>query len=209
MYSMLVQKNCSAAEFVDFWYPFYEYDSENLYSDNIYKTNYSNDDLKSLFTWKNGMRLSINKNSSLERKILRKLNTVNQLKTNFSIQDYNDAFAELSTIWKIFLLHCIQPKIYPIFDQHVYRAMKFVQHQTIKEVLKSEDQKYRQYFDDYLSFFNLLVDESGRDYINVDRALWVFGKSLKLSLIKILFIKRANRFLNGDRLFDRVIQFNW
>ena len=28
-------------------------------------------------------------------------------------------------IWTIFVLHCFYPKVYPLYDQHVYRTYKF------------------------------------------------------------------------------------
>jgi len=184
MYSILTQKHCSPKEFVDFWSFFYTYSEESLYLTNIALRSFSAEDLRNLFVWKNGMRLSSQKNFAFERKILRNLSKVNELKARFSEDDFNHAFGELSTIWKIFLLHCIQPDIYPIFDQHVFRAMQCIQNKTIAEVAKSEGQKYSQYLESYKTFFNDVVHQSGRNGVKVDRALWFFGKSLKQPLIR-------------------------
>jgi len=129
------------------------------------------------------MRLSDRKNLSFERKVRKKLATVNRLKSNFSLGEFNKIFSGLSAIWKIFLLHCIRPNIYPIFDQHVFRAMMFILDKTIHEVSKSEKEKYDKYFSLYVPFFNELVRQSDCDPIKVDHALWVFGKALKSPII--------------------------
>jgi hypothetical protein len=71
-----------------------------------------------------------------------------------------------------------------MFDQHVFRAMQLIENNTISEVSKSERQKYSQYFNPYLPFFNGLVQRSDRDPVKVDRALWMFGKSLKLKFMR-------------------------
>ena len=128
------------------------------------------------------MRLSRLKDISLERKILRKLNKINKLKSRFSNEDFNINFGELRTIWKIFLLHCIQPHIYLIFDQHVFRAMQCIQSNILTEISTSERQKIFQY-ESYQAFFDNVVHQSGRDNVKVDRALWCFGKFLKQNLV--------------------------
>jgi len=184
VYSLIIKEECQPDRFVDFWSSLYAYPSENLYIDNISKQSFSSDDLKNLFVWKNGMRLSGQKNAALQSKILRKLSKVNELKADFSLEKFNSIFSQLGTIWKIFLLHCIQPQTYPIFDQHVYRAMNCIVNNMIVEVAKSERQKYCQYFDSYLPFFNGTVQQSNRDAVKVDRALWFFGKSLRLPLVR-------------------------
>lgn len=184
MYSILMNEECQPDQFVDFWSSLYTYPSENLYLDNISKQSFSSDDLKNLFVWKNGMRLSGQKNTVLQSQIVRKLSKVNALKSHFSLEEFNNSFPHLGTIWKIFLLHCIQPQTYPIFDQHVYRAMQCIEHNTVVEVAKSERQKYCQYFDSYVPFFNRAVQQSNRNAVQVDRALWFFGKSLRLALVR-------------------------
>jgi hypothetical protein len=183
MYFTLLKQECTPEKFVDFWYSIYKYDSEYLYLDNILKENFSPDDLRDLFIWKNGMRLSRFKNITLERKILHKLQKINQLKQSFSLEGYKYIFSDLPTIWKIFLLHCIQPRNYPIFDRHVFRAMQYLQSGIMVEISEAKKQKLDQYCNLYLSFFNNFVQESNRDNVKVDRALWRFGKYLKDPLV--------------------------
>jgi len=60
-------------------------------------------------------------------------------------------------IWKIFLLHIIDPKRYPIFDQHVYRAYDFLTKNKTIGILSSNKRKEDIYFSEYISFFNKLA----------------------------------------------------
>ena len=190
MFYRLTVGECRADEFVDFWSSLYSGlagDVEALYVENINKPEFSPYDLMALFQWKNGMRLSALKNTTLQEKILRKLPTVNKLKKHFSLGEFEQDFPNLGTIWKIFLLHCIQPDTYPIFDQHVFRAMCYLQDHQVSEVSGSDRQKYRQYLDLYLPYFNTVVEQSCCSKVKADRALWMFGKALKLTWVQTIF----------------------
>lgn len=175
---------CECDQFVDFWSLLYAYPQEDLYSDNIVKVKLCAGELKDLFVWKNGRTLSKAKDTSFQKKILAKLKTVNDLKQSFSLEKFDAEFGNLTTIWRIFLLHCIRPSEYPIFDQHVFRAMHYLENRSIGEISKSERKKYAQYVEWYLPFFTRTKQLSNRDYVKVDRALWSFGKALNLPLIE-------------------------
>jgi len=80
-------------------------------------------------------------------------------------------------IWAIFALHCFYPEIYPLYDQHVYRAYKLLQSNgDINPVSAPND--WNEYLK-YRLFFQEQLDVSNYDYWLVDRALWAFGKSRK------------------------------
>jgi len=111
--------------FVQIWSHYYEDPNEDKYSVAIKKKQFTDSDVKHLFIWKNGMPLSKLKEKSL-RQIQDKLTLINGLKTHFSIEEFKSQFENLSSIWKIFLLHIINPMKYPIFDQHVCRAYYFI-----------------------------------------------------------------------------------
>ncbi len=59
-----------------------------------------------MYTWKNGMNLSANKQESLENKILSKLDIINDFKNHGlpTLDFFLDEFKEVSFVWKIFLL---------------------------------------------------------------------------------------------------------
>lgn len=81
-------------------------------------------------------------------------------------------------VWGIFVLHCIYPKTYPLYDQHVYRAYEAIQ--SDEEILsKLAPASWDRYLE-YTRFFKNLVENSGIDERVTDRALWTYGKHLKV-----------------------------
>jgi hypothetical protein len=95
------------------------------------------------------------------------------------VNRFKNEFADISAIWKLFLLHIIAPNIYPIFDQHVYRACIYLTTQKLKEIPLSNNKKEQIYFQDYLEFFNDIVATSQLPRKQVDEALFSFGRFLK------------------------------
>jgi hypothetical protein len=75
-----------------------------------------------------------------------------------------------------FWLHCWQPARFPIYDQHVHRAMAFIESGEREEIPKNEASKVRAYLDRYLPFHRQFA---GLDLRAVDRALWFYGKFIK------------------------------
>jgi hypothetical protein len=64
--------------------------------------------------------------------------------------------------------------------------MKYIENSVLAEPAGNDDAKYRQYLDSFRPFFTRIVEESHCEAVRVDRALWVFGKALKLPIIKKL-----------------------
>ena len=82
-------------------------------------------------------------------------------------------FRNGGAIWRIFWLHCWQPERFPIYDQHVHRAMRFLEAEVIEGIPAKDPDKIRAYVGQYLPFharFNCLNQRA------VDKALWSFGK---------------------------------
>ena len=82
-------------------------------------------------------------------------------------------------IWTLFVLHCIYPTEYPLYDQHVYRAYKHLtsdgkKNPTIASNTWAAYTAYRNFF------LNLLAEKPNTEYATLDRALWSFGKSVKI-----------------------------
>jgi hypothetical protein len=78
-------------------------------------------------------------------------------------------------IWRIFWLHLWQPMRFPIYDQHVHRAMRFIQAGVIEETPERESEKIHSYTDQYLQFYARF---DGINHREVDEALWTYGKFL-------------------------------
>lgn len=80
-------------------------------------------------------------------------------------------------IWTLFVMHCVYPDIYPLYDQHVYRAYIYVTTNG-KELPRIASNQWS----DYLHFRNFFNEEktlTGLESIILDRGLWTYGKSLK------------------------------
>lgn len=80
-------------------------------------------------------------------------------------------------IWTIFVLHCFYPEIYPLYDQHVYRAYRFMDSEG-KESPNLATNQWSEYAK-YKDFFKALLNELNIEYWKLDRGLWAYGKHLK------------------------------
>lgn len=186
---ILLNKNVSIVKFIEYWSSTYIYaNGENKYLQNIVKTVFDNASLLLLFEWKNGSVLSGHKRKSFEKNILSKIKIINTLKTRFDFDIFKKEFENVSTIWKIFLLHIIKPDTYPIFDQHVFRAMSYIKFGIITEIPSDSKEKERIYVVDYVVFFNKFRAEMPNicESKKIDEALWSFGKFLKSNYGKVI-----------------------
>ena len=82
-------------------------------------------------------------------------------------------------IWGLFVLHCFYPKVYPLYDQHVYRAYVSIQNPNIilPNIASTNWAKYLE----YANFFNSLLSREDFSQVEIDRALWAYGKYLKIN----------------------------
>lgn len=166
--------------FIDFWSDLYFYEEEILYLDRITKTQFDYDDIQKFFTWKNGMPLSNPKQNSLDKKIKSKLEIINSYKSSndWTISDFQKNFNDLTAVWKIFLLHIIQPNKYPIYDQHIHRAYNFIHgldYKIISSSTVTDREKEIFYFETYCKF----VAELKINLRTVDKALFSFGQFIR------------------------------
>ena len=167
-------------QFITFWSKKYAYGGDEKYK-LVYKKPLTKDDLKVLYTWKNGMELSKAKNKSLETKILLHLEKINALKAQkeIDLKVFREEFGHISAVWQIFLLHIIQPKTYPIYDQHVHRAYRYIKGQSYKDINASiyKTKKLAFYFDEYLPFIESQRISNLRE---MDKAFFAFGQFLNV-----------------------------
>lgn len=159
--------------FVRFWRSLYQDPLEQLYENNIGLTS-SAEALQALFTWKNGGRLSDRKRKTLEKNFLAQPELPRVEKeeelTQFILEPGGP-------IWRIFYLHCRAPETYPIFDQHVYRAMHWTCAGTLSEISARPKEIAESYVHEYLQFYRQL-QRHGVSPRDLDKALWTFGKFL-------------------------------
>lgn len=159
-------------EFVNFWSQRYQYAEEHLYNDNI-GHELTEQRILDLFRWKNGTLLSEKKYNSVQQNFVQRREELAQFQNDLNVRGFLDKFLEGGAIWRIFWLHCFRPNQYPIYDQHVHRAMGFIQTGEIEEIPKYGPRKIDAYIDRYLPFHAQFAAIDGRE---VDKALWSFGK---------------------------------
>ncbi|MCP4106005.1 MAG: hypothetical protein GY749_10775 [Desulfobacteraceae bacterium] len=161
--------NCENLDnFVEHWSSRYNYSDEYKYDCNIGKPLTENSRLE-LFEWKNGSEISAKKLDSIKK------NYPLDFKGNQE-ERYLNYKEGGGAIWNIFYLHCLTPAKWPIFDQHTFRAMNYIQTRKITEIGKTKKQKYESYKIRYIPFFQSIGNFENR---KLDKALFVFGKFLK------------------------------
>lgn len=159
-------------QFVEFWSLRYEYAQENLYLNNVGQA-LTEQGILELYQWKNGTPLSARKLTSVHRNFVQRRGELAQLQPNVTANDFLAHFNNGGAIWRIFWLHCWQPNRFPIYDQHVHRAMAFISNGVPEEIPQYDPRKIEAYIDRYLPFHAQFAAIDGRA---VDKALWAFGK---------------------------------
>lgn len=159
--------------FVEFWSARYPTVNEPTYQSNIGKQLTENR-LLDLFKWKNNGPIAKHKLDSIRR------NYIENKPIPPTIGDRNSLLAFIQkpggAIWRIFWLHCHDHSRYPIFDQHVYRAMCRMTVGHASEIPTTNAAKAKAYVDLYLPF---LATFNYSDAKKIDEALWSYGKYLK------------------------------
>ncbi|HEY4109563.1 hypothetical protein [Puia sp.] len=181
-YLQFAYPNDDYKTFVQFWRSMYRPNAETLplYLDNIDKQRFTRKDIGELYRWKNSRPYENNPNKrvSVER-IQAELPMINRLKQQFVMRAFEETFAGISPIWQIFLLHIIQPDVYPIFDQHVHRTHLFLVHQRIVALPTYGKTKLDYYHVHYQPYFNEVRRRHKLDRFELDNALWTLGQFLK------------------------------
>jgi len=112
-------------------------------------------------------------------------------------------------IWTLFTLHCFYPETYPLYDQHVYRAYKYINsnNQYIPKVAPDSWEEYYK----YMHYFIKLKEQYEMPFWELDKALWAYGKSIKqntsMSGKRTRTAEKNNA--NLDHLNGRLIVFDW
>lgn len=175
MLTTYTANRATKADFVAFWECQYDYPQEHLYTENIGQP-LTADRVHHLFEWKNGYRLSALKHRSVEKNYIAHIKELQALPHHTDAAGFLTHFALGGAIWRIFWLHCWQPNRFPIYDQHVHRAMRFIETQQIEEIPTTDDRKVQEYLHRYLPFHQEFQNLNQR---SVDKSLWSFGKFIK------------------------------
>jgi hypothetical protein len=159
-------------EFIKFWSQQYP-DNDAIYDANIGGP-LTPDAVFALFRWKNGGNLSVRKARSVEVNFIPRIDEA--MPDEAGVQAYLQGFVgNGGPIWGIFWLHC-RDRTWPIYDQHVHRAMRFIQCGQIDELPVRDVDKIEKYLIAYVPFYR---DLDGNEDRTVDKALWTFGKFIR------------------------------
>lgn len=168
----------SQDDFVSFWSMQYRYELEHLYDNNIGKP-LTEARVWDLYKWKNGTwKIANNKQQSIRTVYLPELTNIPKLA---NIQDGKEYLAKLTggAIWDIFWLHCVNPDLFPIFDQHTYRSMSKIEALSQTKISAYRPKKIYAYFEQYIPFTKKFMSVSSRE---LDKALFAYGRFLKKGL---------------------------
>lgn len=123
------------------------------------------------------MKLSERKQLSVDTNVKAKIEIINRYKvnSNWTLDDFQINFKDLSAVWKIFLLHIIKPDMYPIYDQHINRTYNFIHGLSYKGISSTMPnlEKEKFYFEIYLPFIKGL---HGYKLKSIDEAFFSFGQ---------------------------------
>ena len=173
--------------FIEYWSKLYSYreELEKKYTKNIILEQYSPDDIRELFEWKNGSKLSDAKFNGFENNVLLNLDTINRFKSteDFNVEEFKVKFNSYKgVVWRIFLLHTIKPNEFPIYDQHIHRAYNYVNNIPFDKITNTMDgeEKWQFYFSKYLPFINSIRNSHLKKWElkKIDEAFFAFGKLL-------------------------------
>lgn len=170
-----------ANQFVKFWSSLYNYKEYEQYKTAITKDQLSKKDLRVLFEWKYGGDVNTKKERGFLSHVLQHDDTVNNLKKQFEKKKFDKTFDKIPATWEIFLMHILQPTVVPLFDKHVYRAFKKLKDVYLKGLPEKDDDLLKLFNESYMPFFAEMRKAANEfDVFDIDRALWTFGKTLKV-----------------------------
>jgi hypothetical protein len=181
-------------EFIKQWSKSGRSSNEWRYDQNIDKVLEDQDSFQQLFYWKNdrGEKFTFYK-ERLVNQFWKQRKVLLGLRNEFNWERFEDEFkpSESSTIWKIFLLHLMNPVEFPIFDQNVYRFFRFNKDgKNIKEPPKKKKEVYEIYKYEYRDWFNTLRVQYKLNHKDMDRSFFTFGQLLKKIYGKPFEIKK-------------------
>jgi hypothetical protein len=164
--------NANKKVFIEFWSGRYTGYDDDFYEANVGQE-LTEERILRWFAWKNGRRLSDRKRDSVLKNYVARRDELAAIPAGETPAQTLARFSDGGAIWRIFWLHCWQPERFPIYDQHVHRAMRFIQAGAIEEIPDYDPDKIRAYVGQYMPFH---VQFNGLPQRAVDKALWAFGK---------------------------------
>jgi hypothetical protein len=169
-------------EFVKQWSKSDSFSTEWRYDQNIYRVLEDQDSFRQLFYWKNGTGEKFTvKKERVVNQFWEKREVLLNLRNKFTWELFENEFSpsKSSTIWKIFLLHLMNPVEFPIFDQNVYRFFRFNKDGIITDPPKNTKKVFEIYKFEYRDWFNTIRIQYKLHHKDMDRSFFSFGRLLK------------------------------
>ena len=139
-----LELNAASPEaFLEFWAQRYSDPQEEIYKKNIGEKK-TQKVIDELFLWKNGGKLAKKKRESVRRNYGPFDGVKKSKKELLADPDLKPNMSKDSAIWRIFWLHCQNPVEFPIYDQHVHRAMMYIHGYREKDAEIPDSNKKRQ-----------------------------------------------------------------
>jgi hypothetical protein len=171
------------ADFINFWSE--QWTEKDKLKDRQFYQPYigqplSSEGLLNLFDWKNQTPLSAKKRARVMA-FVSQLDDLQRLPKDTEADVFLKKFSHGGAIWRVFLLHCWSHAAggtkYPIYDQHVHRAMTIIREDQCEEIVGwNDDQKIDAYLKRYVPFFRSFGSDKSQ---KLDQALMIFGRFMK------------------------------
>jgi len=194
---VLEKKETDLHSFIQYWGSVYDnfnsninYREDEYYWNNIGIKDHKlipliKENIDCLFLWKYGRKLFQSEINILEN-VKRRIDEVNKFRKipMPTMEEFKDFYQNVALeciktkapVISLFIVHIAHPFKFPIIDQHVIRAYKYMSSEDKSEVNPKEYIKIYKY---YIKFFNELLAKSKLTSRKIDKALWAFGKFLK------------------------------
>lgn len=161
--------NRTKQDFLSFWSGLYKNEDEWKYLDNIGRA-LNSERIRLLYEWKNGGKIAAKKLQSVRK------NYPYRPPPNLE-ERYLNPKQPGGPIWNIFYLHLNDRTRWPIFDQHAYRTMIFLEERKLDELDgKRKEDVLKIYKERYIPFFRSF--DGGNPKIR-DQAFFCCGRFLK------------------------------
>ena len=194
------------SSFIEYWAGIYKDSIEHRYENNIDK-DLNSENIFELYHWKYGQKpTSENHQRTINNNYvsyLSKYKSCPPTQKELKVEYLNHLDKKgTAPVWNIFFLHVLSMNknfnknlnkyVYPIFDQHVYRAMYFIQPKDItqpklfRELSSLNEQSRFTAYETYRDFYQN-IEHDINPYLNkgddkhgrkIDRALFCFGEFL-------------------------------
>lgn len=168
--------------FIHNWMNVFPMNDQKQYEETIQLNYFNSNDIEFLLGWnfnskskRNSYYIELIKTNYLER-----INTIKKEKL-LNPLDILFQFKELSSEWKIFILHIIDPLKFPLYHKYTLSAYAYLTGQDFNTV------KRKHKINQYLNHFTTYIQHSFYDIpmIKTMNALYSFGYFLEESKIKI------------------------